>query len=408
MRMRALLAGVLLVAACGPDPTPRSAPPADLVFYRSAQGIVVADGRGEVLSAGATVAAPDWARLYAVRGGDLVTIEPATGREVASTAVREGLSARVVSADGGLVALTESGGDTYEPIPRTRTRITVADPSGAAPARDFDLVGNFEPEAFSGDRTHLYVLEYLPATAPARYRVRRVELATGTVVPLLLRDKSVVPAGAEEEMRGEGRQAVLSPDRGRLYTLYLHQGDHEHTRDLLPGPTSGGSQVHAFVHVLSLTEGWAYCLDLPSPFGEHPAGTHALTVSPDGTRLYVGELTTKRVAVADTAELTITRVATLPDDQVGGVGATMSMSPDGDTLYVGSARNVLALDAKALTVRDLWPTPEPVQGLAVRPDGRQVLVGQRDHIARLDPGTGKILDTVVAPDLRTLYTTIAR
>lgn len=406
--MRAFLAGVLLVAACSPDTTPRSAPHSDLVFYSAAQGIVVADGRGDVLSAGATVATPDWTRLYAVRGGDLVTIEPATGREVANAAVREGLSARVVSADGSLVALTESGDDAYEPIPRTRTRITVADPSGAAPARDFDLVGNFEPEAFSMDRTHLYVLEYLPATAPERYRVRRLELTTGTVVPLLLRDKSVVPAGAEEEMRGEGRQAVLSPDHSRLYTLYLHQGDHEHTRDLLPGATAGDPQVHAFVHVLSLTEGWAYCLDLPSPFGEYAADTHALTVSPDGGRLYVGELTSKRVAVADTAELTITRVATLSDHQAGGVGATMSMSPDGDTLYIGSASDVLALDARTLAVRDLWPTSEPVQGLAVRPDGRQVLVGQRDHIARLDPGTGKILDTFVAPDLRSLYTTTDR
>ena len=101
--------------------------------------------------------------------------------------------------------------------------------------------------------------------------------------PLLLRDKTLVPPGAEEEMRGEGRQAVLSPDRTRLYTLYLHQADHQHTRDLLPGRHApDGTTVHAFVHVLSLTEGWAYCLDLPAPFGEPAAGTHALTVSPDG------------------------------------------------------------------------------------------------------------------------------
>jgi hypothetical protein len=285
----------------------------------------------------------------------------------------------------------------------------VADPSGVRQVREFDLAGNFEPEAFSADDAYLFVLEYLPANAPERYRVRRVELATGQVQPLLLRDKQLIPAGAEEEMRGEGRQAVLSPDRTRLYTLYLHQGDHQHTRDLLPGRHGAdGRAVHAFVHVLSLNEGWAYCLDLTDPFGLHPAGAHALTVSPDGRSLYIGEMTTKQIAIADTESLTVTKVATLPDDPPAGDGTAMATSPDGDALYLGSSNVLRRLDSATLRVAGAWAMPAAVRGLAVSPDGRQVLIGQAGSIARVDTSTGRILDTFAAGGLLTLRTSTKR
>jgi hypothetical protein len=401
MRLRVLAsAAVLLVAGCGePDPLP---PPAAVVFFQSGTGITVADGGGTVLSDDATVANADWSRLYAVRGDRLVTFAPGSNGELASTAVGRGLTARVAAADGKLVALTE-GGDTYRPVPRRRTAIVVADPTGARAARTLDLQGNFEPEAFSADGEFLFALEYLPAEAPERYRVRRVAVSSGEVSPLLLRDKSVVPVGAEEEMRGDGRQAVLAPDRTRLYTLYLHQGEHQHTRDLLPGRRApDGHPVHAFVHVLSLTEGWAYCLDLPSPFGSHPAESHALAVSPDGKRLYVGELTSKQIAVADTESLTVTTVAPLADDEPAGAGAAMSMSPDGAALYVAAANVVRRLDPATLRITGSWPAPSAVRGLAPTPDGRALYVGQDSRVARVDTTDGRVLDTFPATDLRTV------
>jgi hypothetical protein len=182
---------------------------------------------------------------------------------------------------------------------------------------------------------------------------------------------------------------VLSPDRTRLYTLYLHQGDHQHTRDLLPGRRGAdGRAVHAFVHMLSLAEGWAYCLDLPDPFGLHPAGAHALTISPDGRRLYIGETTTKQIAIADTESLTVTKVATMPDDQPAGDGTVMSTSPDGNDLYLGSSNVLRRLDSATLRVDGAWAMPAAVRGLAVSPDGRQVLLGQtgspRRHLHRPD------------------------
>jgi DNA-binding beta-propeller fold protein YncE len=401
MRPALLAAAVLLLAtAC----TRRDEPtPADLVFFATEQGITVADAGGAVIATDATVASTDWRRLYTVRGDELVSVDPATNRRLAATTVPRGLTARVVSTSGARVALTETDAG-----PRTRTRVVVADPAGAQPARELDLAGNFEPEAFAADDAYLFVLEYLPADAPERYRVRRVELATGEVQPLLLRDKSLVPPGAEEEMRGEGRQAVLSPDHSRLYTLYLHQGEHQHTRDLLPGShATEGPLVHAFVHVLSLTEGWAYCLDLPSPFGEHPAAAHALTISPDGGRLYLGEMTTNQVAVADTESLTLTRVATLTDEP-GTTPASMATSPDGETLYLGAGNLLRRVDAVTLEERERWALPAPIRGIATHPDGDHLYVGQAEQVARVDTTTGEVSDTFPATDLRTVQVTSDR
>ena len=99
-----------------------------------------------------------------------------------------------------------------------------------------ELPGNLEPEAFDITGQVLFVLDYLPPVAPDRYRVRVVDLHPRQLQPLFTRLKSVVPPGAEEEMRGEGRQAVYGTRKARqLFTLYTHQPEHEHTRDLING-----------------------------------------------------------------------------------------------------------------------------------------------------------------------------
>ena len=42
--------------------------------------------------------------------------------------------------------------------------------------------------------------------------------------------------------------------------------------------------MHAFVHTLSLDQCFAYCIDLPAPFGEGPAEGHAIAVGRSGGR----------------------------------------------------------------------------------------------------------------------------
>src|SRR6266545_3615938 len=178
---------------------------------------------------------------------------------------------------------------------------SVATPSGTVTGQTL-LAGQWVPDAFTVDGTALFVLEWLPPRAPDRYRVRLVELRTGTFTGMLTRDKQPVPPGTEEQMRALGRLAVPDPAGNLLYTLYTPKPG---------GPLSGGAggagaapewstESGAFVHVLDTQVGWAYCLDLPDPFGmdlgllkvvaQWDAGgsVAGLAVSRDGARLLVG------------------------------------------------------------------------------------------------------------------------
>jgi hypothetical protein len=174
---------------------------------------------------------------------------------------------------GDQVALVQGSLD-----PRSSTTLLVM--RAGSERKRFELPGNVEPEAFSVDGDGLFVLDYLPPTAPDGYRVRWLDLTTSELTPLLTQLKQVVPPGAEEVMRGQGRRAVLDPDRSMLFTLYTHGGDHRHTGNLL-GVRPDAPNVHAFIHSLHLSQNWAVCIDLPAPFGfTDPAG-HTVAMSAD-------------------------------------------------------------------------------------------------------------------------------
>ena len=100
-------------------------------------------------------------------------------------------------------------------LARGRT-IVVADPTGSTETRTYDLRGNFEPEAFSTDDRHLFLIQHLPAEAPTVYRVSRCStFARGRVRPVFGPFK-----GPAERMPGIRLQQVLSPNADQLYTLY--------------------------------------------------------------------------------------------------------------------------------------------------------------------------------------------
>jgi hypothetical protein len=235
------------------------------------------------------------------------------------------------------------------------------------------------------------VLEWLPAEAPDRYRVRLMDLGTGALSPLLTRNKVPVPAGAEEEMRGDGRQAVLSPDRKVLYTLYTHQPGHQHTRDLLAGSRSN---VHAFVHVLHLEQRWAYCLDLPHPFGEGPAEAHAIAVDPAGRRLAVVDVASGSLAYADTENLTIQTVTRVPtgDD-------TAALALAGGRTFVGTGTTVTLLEGGT---NSRWTVPSPLRGLQLNRGGDLLYAGGTNEIVWLDTASGTLRDRVKVPGLTDL------
>jgi YVTN family beta-propeller protein len=374
----------------------------DVLLADTASGLATVRGTGcRIL--GPAVHTPDAATIHAATPvGDntsLESIDTATGRVTSRVALPGRWVPRIAST-GGVVALTATDGaaTAYRPVGRERTTIVIADRTGEK--RRLELPGNYEPDAFTAGDDGLFVLDWLPPTAPDRYRVRLVDLATGAPGPLGTRLKTAVPEGAEEEMRGEGRQAVYSPDAATLYTLYTHQPDHQHTRDLLSGGRR--SEVHAFVHTLNLRDGWAYCLDLPEPFGHGPAAAHTLAVGADGKRLYVADLTSGRLAVADTESLSVQRVVPVP---TGAGPACAAVSPDGRWLLLGGDSRVHVVDPVALTVAT-WIAGGHVQGLAVSRDSARVYVGHPGAVSWHEPATGVGLGMLPVAGLTELRRTL--
>ncbi|MBB4702832.1 hypothetical protein [Sphaerisporangium siamense] len=371
------LAGAALLTSCTdpdadpplPDPgrVPAAAgasPPAGDVLYADVSAHLSAvDAATGVTILSLKDAAPgaDRRLMHTVTAANtLVTLDARTGGTLMRTSVPPGLVARAVAPSGTAVALAAPAPTSpYGGPGRRETTIVVADPSGGRPPKTLRLKGNFEPDSFSLGGTALFVLEYLPATRPDRYRVRMYDLDSGTLGPLLTREKKPVPAGAEETMRGEGRVAVLAPDHRRLYTLYTHQPGHLHTRDLVAGRGTG---VHAFVHVLDLEQRWAYCLDLPEPFGRGAARGHALAVH--GGALHVYDAASGTVVRADTGTLRIERRA-----RIGAAGGRASAVAAGGRLYVAAGSSVQVVDGETLRAREKWRLPGAAAGIAAGPDG---------------------------------------
>ncbi len=396
-------AGAAALAGCGPIRRPvastvATAIPDPLLFevdgglgvLRGAdrqtipQAVATADGR--LIHA----SAPDGADTALWR------VDPTSGH----ASDRLGLSGRwvpqTVSTDGTLVALTTEAvsATTQRPAGRERTPVLIVDGGGVR--RRLDLPGNVVPEAFTSDHDGLFVLEWLPPHAPDRYRVRVVDLATGTAGPLSTRLKQPIPPGAEEEMRGDGRQAVLAPTGRVLYTLYTHQPEHRHTRDRISGRP--GSDVHAFVHTLHLDQRWAYCVDLPHPFGTGPAEGHAMALTPDGSRLYVVDVTSGVRAEILTEELAVRGVApfvatTGPAYAAAGV----------DRLYVGAGPAVWTADLSTRGGVVEHPIADPVRGLALSSDAARLYVAGETAVSWHDPATMGELGRVATPGLVGLH-----
>jgi hypothetical protein len=353
----------------------------DVLVADSRDGLVVLGGTRRHGLGRQAVASPDGRLVYAVTPGPtLVRLDPADGVPTRGIALGGGWIPRAVSADGRACALGRTP-ESVPPVARERTPLLVTTDGRQ---RRHDLAGVVEPDAFTGDGSGLFVLQWLPAEAPDRYRVRLLDLATGALRPLLTRTKLPVPEGAEEEMRGGGRQAVLAPGGQVLYTLYTHQPGHRHTRDLVAGRPGN---VHAFVHVLHLTERWAYCLDLPHPFGEGPAAGHALAVTADGRQLAVLDVTSGSLAYADTTALAISAVVSVP---AGSGAASLALTPDGRRALAGAGPEVTVLDRGTGAVTARWPVPGPVRGLGLSPDAARVYAGGTDEVVWLDAGTGTV------------------
>ena len=191
---------------------------------------------------------------------------------------------RTVSFDGSRVALgapLRTDETIYEPGGRSETTVVVVNLKTGG-TRHLNQSGNLEPEAFSTDGRGLYVIDHRPALSPEYYRVTYIDLGTGERADVYGPDKKPL----DEDMQGTGRDQVYHPIGEFLYTVYTRQNVSEH-----------GDHPHlaGFVHVLSLANQFAICVDLPTGFGQGANAT--ISVNPHGTEIYVVDPNAKRVAV---------------------------------------------------------------------------------------------------------------
>jgi len=380
-----MMAGLTACAALGPaGPTTRTD---RVLLLGSSHGVVsVNPGNGSVLFQGSGIPSSiDWSTvLTATPGGGRTILEArdsTTGEALSSLSVAGELGVRVASPDASLVALMPplpSGASPWVPEPRSSTTITVADPSGLEEPRRFHLEGNFEPEAFSADRDTLFLISYVPPTAPTGYRVAALDLSDGSIS----RVKTGVK-GVAETMSGTRLEQVASADGSMLYTLYT-------TRP--PGNVGGASEEHGgFVHTLSLDEGWAHCVPLPEELWGGDPADQAMAISADGGLLYVVDTARQVVAEMDTASLEMTRSdgsGLAPDQE----GETRAVIGPGGALVVASGSGVVSLDAETLRRMDGWTFEAPVVALGTGP--REIYVAVPGAVHAVRPGSNR------APEVR--------
>ncbi len=374
--LRAVVVMALLLAGCGGESPPEASN--DLLYLRTAAGIAVATAGADSAAFQALDSLPssDWSTLVRAQGRGNTTrvqgVDPRSGKLVWSKDLQGRYTLKIVSADGKMAALS-SARESYYSAGRTETMLTIVTADGSS--RVLELKGNYEPEAFSTDKENLFVVEYLPARRPTHYRVRNLDLVTGQVGGVY-----TVDAELQEAMRGTARVQTMSADGTRLYTLYTLK---EH------------GERHTFIHVLSLDEEWAHCIDLPDGFQFATQSATSMTVTDDGKRLFVGNAESGVIADIDTEGLKVLRTG-----QVSyGLGTPTHMTTSDGRLHLSSGRMITVVSLRTFKeIRSIF-MGQPITGLQPASDGYRLYVGQRDRIAVVDAVTGDRLGSFDPPGL---------
>lgn len=394
MRARGLLPLLALVlASCTAQGTNEPPTPEQAVVLGSSSGVVsLHPATGSVLFDGAGVPAlGDWSTVFSTKSSGRNTIlearNSATGEIGSSVSIPGTLSVRVASRDGSQVALMPplpAGSSPWVPEPRRTTTIVLADPSEGNQPMRFELKGNFEPEAFSTDGRKLYLISYVPPTAPVAYRVAQLDLTTGKTSPVS------AGKGVVETMSGTRLEQLAPPDGSFLFTLYTTQP---------PGyaevRAAHGRPV-AFVHTLNLDEGWAHCIGLPKELWGGDPADEAMAVSPDGRFLYVVDTARDVVAVVnmDLDNWGEMRTETV-DFAPSGRGETQAaVAPDG-TLFVATGSEVARVDTTTFQRTGGWTTEDSVLAMGFADD--ELFLLQPRAIDVLDASTDRRIRAIPSP-----------
>lgn len=371
---RVFAIATLVLAACGSEPPPEASN--DLLYLQTEAGLAIAAAGSDSAEFQASDSLPsaDWSTVVRAgrhpAGTRVSGSDPHSGEKVWSKILDGPLGLKIVSGDGTMAAL----GPTREPYYSQGRRSTELVVVGASrDEQTYSLDGNYEPEAFSTDGGNLFVIEYLPAARPTHYRVRNLDLTTGVVGGVY-----TVDAELQETMRGTARVQTMDLEGTRLYTLYtLKQHGERHT----------------FVHVLSLDEEWAHCVDLPDGFQYSTGTATSMSVTPDGDRLLIANSESGALAEVDTEALAVTRTG-----QVSfGLGKPTHMAIGDERLFLSSGRMMTVVSLKTLEeMRSLFMA-QPITGLQAAADGFRLYIGQKNRIGVVDVTTGERLESFDPP-----------
>ena len=292
----------------------------------------------------------DWTRIASVDKGVAKLVDAGSRDVLRSANVPEGLHVAAISPDGKLVAYSDSPEYGIRGLPkaRTSTRVAIVAANNTAPPKVLDLAGNIVPEAFSTDGRHLFVLDYVPAAAPDHYEVRMIDLVTGAKTDVGGRPKELPN---EEQMQGNVRTSVYSPNRQMLFTLYSEYGE----------------AGHAFIHALNLSEKWSYCLDLPDS-GRFGDGQATLAMSKDNKLYVLGDSGQIAQIDAEPYGLTVERTVQLP--AASPTKNRPIAAVEGSRLIVGHDDRVFFVDRTTLRVDTTIAMPSAVVGLTGDGNGR--------------------------------------
>lgn len=363
---------LFILSACGQPSSPVTTE--DVLFLASPKGLFAVGSDDDRPRFAGPLAVPtrDWsttvrtdARRHATK---VIANDPASGASRWEREVPGQVRVKVVSNDGSFVALSPLR-ERYYRDGRQQTKLLITGEEHSP--QHVVLDGNYEPEAFSTDGKSLFVIRYMPASNPNSYQVRRLDLVTEEVQGVYTPD-----AHLQERMGGTARVQAASQQGDRLYTLYTLMGN--------------DGERHAFVHVLSLDELWAHCIDLPDGFAESAESATALSVTPDGSRLVAANSRTGTIAEIDTEKLALTRTTEMDL----GSGREAFASASSSTIYLASEERVVAVDTATLSERHAWAMPERVRGLQATQDSRRLYVGLRKRIVLLDALSGKQLEMI--------------
>jgi hypothetical protein len=238
------------------------------------------------------------------------------------------------------------------------THLLLTDTSYSVPVRRIDLQGYFQFDAVDNVGLWIYLIQFVSST---EYYVRRYDMAGAQLDPTVIFDKSDGSAA----MSGLRLSGVASADGHWLYSVYARQ------------------DKSAFIHMLSLDNPIAFCIDLPgSGLTSDPTGKYwSLALSRDGSHLFAANLAMGVVADVDTGGNglpSIVRTAkvasTAPPASSQTFGANGSvLSRDGRTLVISGA-GVVWLDTATLHAQSGQLVDWTVGSLALSPDGSKLYV----------------------------------